>query len=79
MCYVLVSVAIAGVVAYNNHKLKKEATVNSDEDGNISNQERFHELQTKDGNEERLHDLQIKDGSMSNRETFHDMQIEERG
>lgn len=58
-------IAIAGVVAYNNHKLKKEATsVNSDEDGILNNQERFH-------------DLQVKSSNRNNQEISHEKQIEE--
>ncbi|ONK77724.1 uncharacterized protein A4U43_C02F9890 [Asparagus officinalis] len=61
-------IAIAGVVAYNNHKLKKEATITtSNEEGNSSNQERSNDLQIKDGNRDE-----------QEQERFKSVQIEER-
>lgn len=60
------AIAIAGVVAYNNHKLKKEvSSVNLNEDGNATSQESSVALQL------------LKDGNVSKQE-IHEMQIEER-
>lgn len=60
------AIAIAGVVAYNNYKLKKEASaVNTDEDGNNTNDEQMRLVDNSkmgDGNigdGERLHGVQI--------------------
>lgn len=51
------------MVAYNNHKLRKEtAIVNTNEDSNNTNQERFSDLQAKDGtSNQEIPEMQIQE------------------